>query len=241
MTATTPFHAVLFDMDGVIIDSHDAVTHYWLTIAERHNITLTDALFKQHIYGCTFDTTFDKVFGTLTSEDRQAALDFLYEYENHHLVYKTMPGAIALLRGLRGRVPVALVTSGDRPKTSTVFAQLGLEELFQARVTLEDVTRGKPDPQCFRLGAERVNIPPERCIVFEDSRNGALAAMGAGCTVIGVQPPDNAQMLHDIGVRDVIRDFEGITVDNGTLILPGGARYALEKLNGTQMNADDAD
>ena len=124
MTDSTAFHAVLFDMDGVVIDSHDAVTHFWLALAERHHITITGEMFKQHIYGCTFDYTLDTLFGTLTDDDRKAAVDFQYVYENEQLVYKAMPGALALLRRLQGRIPVALVTSGDRPKTSTVFLSL---------------------------------------------------------------------------------------------------------------------
>ncbi|MCD4685060.1 MAG: HAD family phosphatase [Anaerolineae bacterium] len=216
--------AILFDMDGVIIDTHDSVTAYWHTLAEQHGVTLTEDDFKTHIYGSPLFYSLDRLFPHLTAEQRQAAADYLYVYETEQLQYPAIPGVVDLLRSLRGRVPVALVTSGDRAKVHAVFDQLDLHDLFDARVTAEDVTTGKPDPACYLLGAERVGVDPARCVVFEDSRNGAQAGLSAGCTVIGVQPPEDVQPLLDLGARHVIRDFADATINGDVLTLPPDVR-----------------
>lgn len=221
MPTTIQIAAILFDMDGVIIDTHDSVTAYWHTIAAQHSVTLTADDFKTHIYGSPLHYSLDRLFPHLTAEQRQAAADYLYIYETEELHYEAVPGVIDLLRSLRGRVPVALVTSGDRAKVRAVFGQLGLGDLFDARVTADDVTAGKPDPACYRLGAARLGVDPARCVVFEDSRNGARAAISAGCTVIGVQPPEDAGPLLDLGARHVISDFSDARVEGDRLHLPG--------------------
>lgn len=216
--------AILFDMDGVIIDTHDSVTAYWHTLAAQHGVTLTDDDFNTHIYGSPLMYSLDRLFPHLTAAQRQAAADYLYIYETEQLQYAAMPGVIDLLRSLRGRLPVALVTSGDRAKVRAVFDQLDLHALFDALVTTEDVAAGKPDPACYRLGAQRLGTDPARCVVFEDSCNGARAGISAGGIVIGVQPPENAGPLLDLGARHVIRDFAGVRVAGDALILPPDVR-----------------
>lgn len=217
---TLPFEAILFDMDGVIIDTHAEVTQFWNRLAQRSGITLTEEDFDRYIHGRKAAHTLEALFPSMTPQLWQQALDEL-EAEEAVQQYVPIPGVIALLRSLQqARIPTALVTSAAPPKVQTVLHQLGLEDAFAAQVTAHDVEQGKPHPDCYLLGAARLDKPPQRCIVFEDSLSGAEAALKAGAVCIGVNPlPDG---LLSLGAAHVILDFAQASLDAGLLLrLPG--------------------
>lgn len=205
------FEAVLFDMDGVIIDTHAEVTMFWNRLAERSQITLTESDFVQYIYGRKAAHTLEKLFPSMTAELWQQAMDELAAEEVAQQ-YVAIPGVIALLRSLKqAGIPAGLVTSAEPPKVKRVLSQLGLEDAFAAQVTAHDVDQGKPHPACYLLGAQRLGKPPERCIVFEDSLSGAEAAIKAGATCVGINTlPDG---LLKMGAACVIPDFTHVRLD----------------------------
>src|SRR5262245_47206522 len=128
------YEVVLFDMDGVVIDTHQSVTDYWLTLAEQHSVTLTDEHFNQAIYGVPTDQTFDAFFPFLTAAQRQSLHEDIVRYEAEQ-TYIEVKGVTALLKGLRqAGIPTALVTSAKHEKVAIVFDQLGLGELFTTTV-----------------------------------------------------------------------------------------------------------
>jgi beta-phosphoglucomutase len=210
------FEAVLFDMDGVIIDTHAEVTHFWNRLAQRSRITLTEADFIQHIYGRKAAQTLEQLFPAMTPELWQQAMDELAAEEAVQQ-YVPIPGVIPLLNLLKqAHIPVALVTSAEPPKVKTVLSQLGLEDAFDAQVTAHDVDQGKPHPDCYLLGAQRLGKSPEHCIVFEDSLSGAEAALKAGATCIGVNHlPDD---LLRLGAAHVIPDFTQARLEAGPVL-----------------------
>ena len=104
-------------------------------------------------------------------------------------------------------------------KVATVTEQLQLDGLFGTVVTAADITRGKPAPDCYRLGAERLGVEPSRCLVFEDAVPGVQAARAAGMRCVGVQSPSGAERLRDQGAFTVVADFRGVRVEAGRLHL----------------------
>ena len=210
------FEAVLFDMDGVIIDTHTEVTRFWNRLAERSRITLTEADFVQYIYGRKAVHTLENLFPAMTPELWQQAMDDLAAEEAVQQ-YVAIPGVIELLRLLKqAGIPTGLVTSAEPPKVHTVLSQLKLEDAFAAQVTAHDVDQGKPHPACYLLGAQRLGKLPQRCIVFEDSLSGAEAAIKAGATCIGVNHlPDG---LLKLGAAHVISDFAQAKLEAGPVL-----------------------
>lgn len=201
------YEACLFDMDGVIIDTRRAVTTFWAGVAQHHGVTLSRADFEERIYGCPGVQTLDTLFSHLGPAERDAVLASMLEYETAQ-PYVALPGVLDFVRALAGRgIPTALVTSGDRAKVRSVASQIALEGLFGTTVTVEDVQRGKPAPDAYRLAAARLGVQAERCIVFEDSRSGVQAAVAAGAACVGVGPEAAKAALLARGATGVIPDF----------------------------------
>lgn len=229
------YAAILFDMDGVIIDTQDSVTQFWEMVADEQAVLLTEADFQQHIYGCSLRHTFEMLFPQLDQQGRQAILDQMEVYELG-LTYTAIPGAVKLLRALKGvGVPTALVTSAFPWKVNLVLRQLELEDVFNTRVTATDIQRGKPHPDGYLLGAQRLGFPAQRCLVFEDAVSGVQAAVAAGAACIGVRPPETASALTAAGAFHTIPDFTAVAlqvdVNHPTAIyLQDGAGFSLPLL-----------
>jgi HAD superfamily hydrolase (TIGR01509 family) len=209
------FKAVLFDMDGVVIDTEREVTAFWTALADRHGIPLSDEIFDRHILGSPSYYTLQHVFPGLSETEQQAVHQDLERSETRQ-TYTPVKGVVELLRALaEGGVPTALVTSGMRWKVDAVAEQLGLAGLFTVEVIGSDITHGKPDPECYRLAVGRLDVLPDQCIVFEDSINGMKAAVAAGTCGVGVRPVGRSAVLVETGARYVIPDFSNAAIETG--------------------------
>ena len=150
------YEAILFDMDGVIVDTYQSVTEFWQKLAEVYQVHLTQADFNQHVYGFPSTHTLDILFPHLNADERQSILEKMVNYETN-LTYKGVKGAVAFLRTLKKQgIPTALVTSGEQWKVKEVLNQLGIDGMFTAQVTAGDIQKGKPHPECYLLAAQHL-------------------------------------------------------------------------------------
>jgi HAD superfamily hydrolase (TIGR01509 family) len=204
------YQAILFDMDGVVVDTSQSVTAFWQNLAARHQVQLTPADFSRDVYGCPATHTLDVLFPQLDAAERQIVLDDMVRYETT-LAYTEVKGAVAFLRALKDLgFPTALVTSGEGWKVDAVTSQLGIDGAFSVRITASDIQRGKPHPECYLLATRRLGKSPERCIVFEDSISGVQAAVASGALCIGIRPLETAPVLLQAGARHVVQDFDRV-------------------------------
>jgi sugar-phosphatase len=210
--AMNPIEAVLFDLDGVVIDTRQSVTDFWLVFAAERNVTLTAADFDDHILGVPASHTLRVLFPDFPAADLPAFRQRIAAYESG-LRYVEVPGATAFLRALReSAVPTALVTSGENWKVDEVFRQLSLDGLFDVIVTAQDIRRGKPDPECCVRAARRLGVAASCCVVFEDSVSGVRSAVAAGALCIGVQVGPLARRLIEGGARHIVSDFSALNL-----------------------------
>lgn len=200
-------------MDGVVIDTHESVTRFWLELAEQYNVRLTAEDFARHIYGCPLNQTLDICFPNLTADQRAGIHHHMVEYESN-LLYSEVPGVTALLRTLKqNNFPIALVTSGEPHKVEAVLSQLALTDVFTTIVTATDISRGKPDPEGYLLAANRLSQSPEACIVLEDSTAGITAGVAAGAYCVGIDSWGNRDGLLRAGASYIIPNFSAVRLD----------------------------
>ncbi len=108
---------------------------------------------------------------------------------------------------LTERVHLGVVTNAPRANAGHVIADLGLDEVFECVIAVEDVVYPKPHPEPYLLGAQRLGLDPKRCLAFEDSPSGVRSAVAAGMDVIGLLTGHEPQQLLDAGATRVARNF----------------------------------
>lgn len=189
--------AVIFDMDGVLVDSRVAHLRSWQQLGEETGHRVTEAEFDRG-FGRTSWEFIRESFG-ISDEDEVRRLDrrkeeIYREIIRHHI--PAMPGADALIKELYYQgVPLAVGSSGPPENVMLVCDGMGWTPNFAAIVTGADVTRGKPDPQVFLIAAERLKMPPSQCVVIEDAPAGIEAAKRAGMRVVALMRRDNRELL----------------------------------------------
>ncbi|MBF9129656.1 HAD-IA family hydrolase [Plantactinospora sp. S1510] len=171
---------VLFDVDGVLLDTVEIYQDIWGTWARRRSLDVAHVLGLMH--GRRTEDLLSRVAPQLDVATECAELDGLMR-ERIELV-RPAPTARVLLESLHDR-PWAIVTSGNRWSVRLSFESCGLP-LPQVQVYGEEVPAGKPSPDCYLMAAERLGISAADCLAVEDAPAGILAAKRAGCTVLAI-------------------------------------------------------
>jgi HAD superfamily hydrolase (TIGR01509 family) len=207
--------ALLFDMDGVVVDTAASIAEFWRDLAGSEGITLSDADLDRDVHGRPADHTLGTLFPHL-SRDRYPEVYERMRANQEALVYAEVPGVSSLLGQLTAaRVPVALVTGAEKFKVVAVLEQLGLAETFDAVIGAEDVDAGKPHPGCYLAAARLLDADIHRCVVFEDAVSGVTAGVAAGARCVGVAPAHRAERLRGAGAAPVVPDFRGVRFSAG--------------------------
>ena len=191
---------VLFDWDGVVIDSSSQHERSWELLAAERGLALPEGHFKKgfgkknEIIIPTLGWGDDPLLIGKLADRKEALYRELVAAEGVTI----LPGALELLQALKEKgIPRAVGSSTPRENLDALFASTGLNLLFDAVVCGSDVSHGKPDPEVFLSGAEKLGLPRQRCIVIEDAFAGIEAAHRAGMKVVGVattNPVDSLTM-----------------------------------------------
>ena len=174
---------VLFDLDGVLIDSEGIYTQFWEAVDQRYPTGVKG--FAQVIKGSNLHNILHTYFPT---EELREQVNAMLDRFQQDMKYEYFPGSIELLNELeRYGIPCCIVTSSDRNKMAALYAQHpDFASHFAAIVTGEMVKEPKPSPECFELGAQLLGVDIKDCVVVEDSINGLKAGMASGACVIGL-------------------------------------------------------
>lgn len=199
----------LFDFDGVIADTEPLYDRYWNEAAERYGLGTPN--FADQIKGTTLPDLMAKYFGDRTETFRQTVIRECLAFEER-MDFPLVPGVTDFIRLLRANgARTGLVTSSESRKMERAYRLLGIRDLFDTVVTADRVTRGKPDPMCYKLAAQDLGEKPADCLVFEDSLNGIRSATEAGARVVGLSTSNPPEVLRPLTVA-VIPNFEGLTI-----------------------------
>jgi sugar-phosphatase len=199
-----PCNAVLFDLDGVLVDSSACVERHWQRWAEEHD--LDPAAILEIAHGRRTDDTIALVAPHLNAPEETARLARREATDTTGI--QRIDGADNLLTRLP-RDAWAVVTSGTTATALARLRQVGLPTPA-VLISADDVTRGKPDPEPYRLAAERLRVAATSCVAIEDSATGVASTQAAGICVIGIgaahgrsafnEADAAVQRLIDIGV-----------------------------------------
>lgn len=208
-------HAVIFDMDGVLIDSGAHHRAAWRALLDELGVVPAAPDYWRLTIG---RPSVEAVPLLLGRETPWAEAQRLAARKQEHYRRLASEGP-ALVRGVaafvgelaaRG-VPRAVATSASRHDVETLLARARLLDRFAVVVAAEDVRWGKPDPEVYVLAARRLGVAPERCLVFEDALVGVQAARGAGMRTIGVCTAHTESELRAAGAERAVEDFEGLS------------------------------
>lgn len=201
---TQPARAVLWDMDGTLLDSADYHWLAWREVLATEGFELTRERFAES-FGRRNDATLRAYFGEgipLSEVERIGAIkEARYRKMVRTRGVELSPGVGRWLARLKADGwRQALASSASLLNVEAVLEALNISGFFNAIVSAEDVQTGKPDPEVFLVAANRLSVPPTRCVVIEDAPAGVEAARLAGMRTIGVQS-SHVSLQSDVVVR----------------------------------------
>jgi HAD superfamily hydrolase (TIGR01509 family) len=206
----------IFDHDGVLVDSFDFHNQAWMELERRTKLGFTPE-FIHSTFGMTNPSIFRRLLGEKLSDQEVRHYSDLKEECYRDVArgrIQLLDGMRALLDSLTERgVKLAIGSSGPLANLELTVSDCGLVGRFAAIASLEDITRGKPDPQVFLVAAAKAGALPARSVVFEDAMVGIQAAKSAGMYAIGLTTTNPAAALTESGADLVVESVVGFDVD----------------------------
>jgi HAD superfamily hydrolase (TIGR01509 family) len=206
----------IFDHDGVLVDSLEFHQEAWFELGRRTGLNFT-ADFIHETFGMTNPSIFRRLLGNQIGDHEIQSYSDLKEVCYRDVArgkITLMPGVRAVLDGLSDHgVKLAIGSSGVLPNLELTVNECGLTGRFAAIASLEDITRGKPDPQVFLVAAAKTGCSPANAVVFEDAPVGIQAAKSAGMYAVGITTTHPARALEEAGADEVVDNLQGFDVD----------------------------
>jgi HAD superfamily hydrolase (TIGR01509 family) len=211
--AAPAIRGVVFDMDGVLVDSGAHHREAWRALL--HEVGVVP---EPDFWRLTIGRPAEEAVVLLLGQRLSAHECYrLATRKRDHYVrlagrgVQPVAGAPAFVASIRRHgLPCAVATSASRRDVGRLLRAIGVDDHFAAVVTSEDVIYGKPHPDVYALAARSIGVDPRACLAFEDSVVGIESARGAGMTVIGVSTAHTAAELVTAGARSAIDSFEGL-------------------------------
>jgi len=200
---------IIFDFDGVIVDSHPLHLQAWKTFFRAMGKEIRDEELAFVLEGAKREEILKHFLGGLTEEQiKLHGAEKERMFRLHARELKMVRGFSQFLAQVEAAgLPMALATSGSRPRVEYTLAHLGLGGRFCAIVTGDDVPKGKPDPAIFHLAAGGMQVDAESILVCEDAVAGVLAAKAAGMKCLAIAANGSGAKLQDAGADLVVEDF----------------------------------
>ncbi|MFH1652300.1 MAG: HAD family phosphatase [Chloroflexota bacterium] len=205
--------AVIWDMDGVIVDSGLAHYRSWRVAFRKRGVDFREDTFQRY-FGRRNDSIIRENLGRPVSD--QELEEFINEKETGFRrriarSVRAFPGALELLRGLGAAgIKTAVASSAPPENIALVLRRLVIKDCFDAIVYGSEVTEGKPSPQGFLLAARKLGVPPDNCMVMEDAVAGVAAAKRAGMLCVAVTNTHPADRLGEADL--VVASLEAVDV-----------------------------
>jgi beta-phosphoglucomutase family hydrolase len=205
--------AVIFDMDGVLVNNHAFHNQAWMIFCEKYGIKISIEEIGGK-FGGTNRVYLTSLFGQLTDEQiKQYAEEKEKIYRDIYASQIQLPyGLKQLLEELQAnKIAMGVATSGILPNVDFVLDHTGIRKYFKCIIDDSMVSKGKPDPEIFLIAAKKIGAEPSRCVIFEDSQVGIQAGLNAGIKVIGITSTNPAEKIKH--ATCVINSFTEVNLD----------------------------
>lgn len=207
---------IIFDQDGTMIDNMMVHHWAWKGILSDLGLDMSIEEVMEKVHGINEEILL-RLFGdTYSLEERQQiSLDKEAQYrETFRPQLKLIEGLDSFLKEAKAKgIPMGVATAAPPENMDFVLDGLHIRDMFKVTLHARDVTKGKPDPEVYLKAAEGLGIPPEECVVFEDSPTGARSAFNAGIPVIVIKTTHAEKDFEGIPVLRFIDDFSEISID----------------------------
>jgi beta-phosphoglucomutase len=207
--------AVIFDMDGVIVDSHPVHTKAWRRFLDSVGKEVTEDDLAFILEGRKKEDILRHFLGELSPDEieRLGHEKELLFREEARAELRPVQGVEQILENFaQAGIKLGVASSGSDSRVHFVLQKLRLTDYFAAIVAGDDVVLGKPDPAIFRLTSQKLDVAPKEILVFEDSVSGIKAAKAAGMRCVGLAEPNRAPALLEAGADHIIDHFVGFSV-----------------------------
>jgi len=208
--------AIIFDMDGVIIDSNPLIIIAWKALFKKYDITLTEEKFNQYVFGRTAAETVKLVFPEglamklVKSYANEVAAEVQRLYVSNGQILEGFTKFVKLLSA--NHMPMAIATSAPAESVKIVLKLADVNNDITIITDASQVHNSKPHPEVYLKTAARLGIDPVSCCVFEDSFSGIKSAKDAGMKVIGITSTHSLEELA-ASTDAVINNFTNIDID----------------------------
>ena len=206
--------AVIFDMDGVIVDTNPYHRLALKEFCEKHGYHLSDDYLKAKIFGRTNADWLGELFqGNLSDKQlREYEEDKEQLFRDIYLPHiKPLDGLVKFLYHLNENlIPCAIATSAPKSNVDFILDQLQIRGFFQTIIHGNMIKRSKPHPEIYQKTVKILGLPARRVVVFEDSLSGVESALQAGCRVVGITTTHSREELRH--TQMVINDFDHLSI-----------------------------
>ncbi|MDD4829905.1 MAG: HAD family phosphatase [Bacteroidales bacterium] len=203
--------AYLFDLDGVVIDTETEYTKIWTEIGNKYIPHINNFAFQ--IKGSHIRNIYENYLSHLSDQEWDGVVSYIRDL-GQKMNYTYIEGAKEFLQELKIKNHLtALVTSSDNNKLETLFTKLPeIQSFFNVIVSSDDNVKGKPEPDPYLLAAKKLNIEPEKCIVFEDAIAGIESGLAANMFVIALSTTHSVEQLRKYTPK-VIPNFKNFCLN----------------------------
>lgn len=208
--------AVVWDLDGVLVDSAAAHNRSWQVMSERYGVAYDPDRDFPNIFG-KHNTDIINMLWQVTDPARVAEMADAKEtaFRREAAQLEALPGAVELVQELARRGWYqAIGSSAPMANISVLLDATGVGAYMQAIASGDDVTAGKPDPQVFLIAFERLGVSPRNGVVIEDAPAGIQAGVRAGAATLGVTTTQSREALQTVDADRVVGSLADVTVDD---------------------------
>ena len=208
--------AALFDWDGVVVDSSAAHKESWELLARERGLSLPENHFARS-FGRKNQVIIPEIYQWATDPEAIEELGKRKEAMYREILEATglrpLPGALDLFKALKAAgIPMAVGTSTPYKNVEAVIGLIGAEGFFEAILSAEDVTHGKPDPEVFLKGAAALGVDPADCVVFEDAVYGIEAALAGGMKAVALTTTYPVEKFANVRPHRIVGDLAEVSL-----------------------------